>query len=122
MADMVRRLSAAQCEAAIRDGEFGAEVASASQATVVILTQSWCPQWHAMRLWLDGALAKAGASAWYVEYDREPFFERFMEWKEDVLGNRTIPYLRYYSGGRLAAESNYVSADGFAARLARKPE
>lgn len=120
MADAIRRLDAGHCETAMSAGEFGAEVVGAAPSVAVILTQSWCPQWTMTRLWLDAALKEAGAVAWYVEYDREAFFDRFMAWKEDVLGNRTIPYIRYYADGKLSAESNFVSKAGFVARLGKK--
>jgi len=64
------------------------------------------------------AAAPAGAIAVrYVEYDKEPFFEDFMEFKEDVFGNRSVPYVRYYRNGELIAESNYISQQGFLAKL-----
>ncbi|HPE89326.1 MAG TPA: hypothetical protein P5298_10665 [Spirochaetia bacterium] len=113
------RLTEAQCERAMAGGEFGADVVGSAESVVVALTQGWCPQWKAMARWLGEAAAEAGALAYYVEYDEEPFFERFMAWKEDELGNRSVPYLRYYRGGALVAESNYVSRDGVLARLRR---
>jgi hypothetical protein len=113
------KLSADQCALAMRDGEFGIDVRGAANLVAVILTQGWCPQWPMMLHWLDKALEESGAKAFYVEYDAEPFFEQFMTWKEDVLGNRSVPYVRYYRGGSLVAESNYVSKDVFIAKLVR---
>jgi hypothetical protein len=72
-----------------------------------------------MSFWLDSALAAAGARSFYLVYDEEDFYEPFMAWKEDVLGNRSVPYVRYYRGGVLVAESNYVSKDGFVANFKR---
>ncbi|HPM73932.1 MAG TPA: hypothetical protein PLE25_13235 [Spirochaetales bacterium] len=115
----VTKLMHDQCERAMLEGEFGPDVAGSAESVAVVLTQGWCPQWKAMARWLGEAAAEAGARAYYVEYDEEPFFERFMAWKEEALGNRSVPYLRYYRGGELVAESNYVSRDGFAARLRR---
>ncbi len=64
------------------------------------------------------AAAPAGAMAVrYVEYDRESFFEDFMEFKENVFGNRSVPYVRYYRDGELIAESNYISRQGFLSKL-----
>jgi len=114
------RLSAEQCATAMRDGDFDLGVRGAGESVAVILTQGWCPQWPMMLHWLDKALEDSGAKAFYVEYDAEPFFEPFMTWKEDVLGNRSVPYVRYYRGGSLVAESNYVSKDAFVAKLARE--
>lgn len=114
-----RKLEQAQCEQAMRDGEFGADVIKAGPRVVVVLTQSWCPQWDMMLPWLDDAAREAGATAFYLEYDQEPFFEEFMAYKEDVLGNRSVPYLRYYRDGALVAQTNYVSRGAFTAAINR---
>jgi len=114
-----KRLTAAQCAAAMRDGDFGPDVRDAAETVAVVLTQGWCPQWKAMSSWLDAAAAEAGAAAFYVEYDEEEFFEPFMAWKEDVLGNRSVPYVRYYRGGAPTGQGNYVSRDAFVAALRR---
>jgi hypothetical protein len=116
-----RRLSAEQCAEAMRAGDFSAEIVGSAGSAAVVLTQGWCPQWTMMSSWLDAAAEEAGARAFYVCYDEEPFFEPFMAWKEDVLGNRSVPYVRYYRDGALTAESNYVSKDAFVAKLRRGP-
>jgi len=113
------KLSTGQCAQAMAGSEFGEDVRKAAGRVAVILTQSWCPQWPMMRLWLGAALAEADAKAFYVEYDNEPFFEQFMVWKEDVLGNRSVPYVRYYRDGVLVAESNYLSKGAFVASFSR---
>ncbi len=113
------KLSSGQCAQAMARNEFGDDVRKAAERVAVILTQAWCPQWPMMRSWLGAALAEAGAKAFYVEYDNEPFFERFMTWKEDVLGNRSVPYVRYYRDGVLVAESNYTSKNAFVAHFSR---
>lgn len=113
------RLTAEQCAQAMRDGDFGPEVRGAADRVAVVLTQAWCPQWVMMARWLGEAVESAGARAFYVEYDREDFYEPFMAWKEDSLGNRLIPYVRYYADGRLVGESNYVGKDAFVAALLR---
>jgi len=46
-----------------------------------------------------------------------PWFEAFMEFKENIFNNREIPYVRYYKNGKLTGESNYVSLEGFVSRL-----
>jgi hypothetical protein len=116
---MATRLTAGQCAQAMDGKEFGEDVRTAAPRVAVILTQSWCPQWPLMRSWLESALSEAGAKAFYVEYDNEPFFERFMAWKEDMLGNRSVPYVRYYRDGALVAESNYISKNGFVSHFTR---
>jgi len=114
-----RKLTAAQCAEAMGGKDFGQDVVGAAANVAVVLTQSWCPQWSMMSSWLDSAAEASGARAFYLEYDNEDFFEPFMAWKEDVLGNRSVPYVRYYRGGSLVAQSNYLSRDGFVANFKR---
>lgn len=116
---MIVKLDRAQCDAARENGEFPEAVRAASARVAVVLTQSWCPQWTMMRSWLDAAAAEAEARVWYVEYDLEPFFEEFMAFKEDVWGNRSVPYVRYYRDGALVGQGNYVGKDAFVRTLAR---
>lgn len=35
-----------QALAAVRDGEFDNDIIGSSEKVAIILTQSWCPQWH----------------------------------------------------------------------------
>ena len=91
-------------------------------AAAIILTQSWCPQWKAMKAYLPKAEAALdGAKFYYVEYDTEPWetldHEAFMTFKENTFNNREIPYVRYYKNGVYSRDSNYISLDGFKSRL-----
>jgi len=113
---MLERLTEKQCRQAILDGEFGQDVLGAA-ATAVVLTQHWCPQWQWMRSYLESLPESRTERILYVEYDREPFYEEFMAFKEDRFENREIPYVRYYKDGVFASASNYVSKDGFLRRL-----
>lgn len=103
-----------QALTAIRDGEFGDDVIRSAEVVAVILTQGWCPQWHAMKQFVTGF---PGAEIYVLEYDRTDYFDSFREFKEKVLGNDQIPYVRYYSGGKLVAESNAVSEQDFRRNL-----
>ena len=116
---MLRRLSEADCRAAIREGDFLPGVAGAAPRVAVVLTQSWCPQWVHLRSRLEALPAEGSPEVFWVEYDLEPFFDEFMAWKEDALGNREVPYVRYYRDGRLVATSNYVDQRGFLDRFGR---
>ena len=102
------RLTEAQCRAAMAHGEFGPEVPGSAETVIVALTQSWCPQWAAMSAMLSSLPERPSLRAFFVEYDREPFFEDFMAFKEKTLGNDLVPYLRYYRGGSLARTSNFL--------------
>ncbi len=118
--------------------------------TAIVLTQSWCPQWRFLAGYLDkmdaelnvgagtavgaepgvgaagsaahGAVAdaKPKAAILTLEYDRERFYEDFLAFKERVLGNYEVPYVRYYRNGALAGESNFISAQGFKSKLTGK--
>jgi hypothetical protein len=49
-----------------------------------------------------------------------PDFERIMRFKEDVLGNDQVPYLRFYRDGKLVRQSNWLPRASFAAILGRE--
>jgi len=101
---------------AITNGEFGDDLIRSADKVVIILTQSWCPQWHAMRRFVSGFSA---AMVYCLEYDRTDFFDEFRAFKERVFGNDQIPYVRYYSGGVLVAESNSVAEETFTLNVNR---
>jgi hypothetical protein len=101
---------------AIANGEFPAEILEASALVACIMTQSWCPQWIFMRSWLRKLEKSADMTeelkiqTFETEYDRLPNFSEFRSFKEQVWNNWEVPYIRYYSGGTLIHESNFVSA------------
>ena len=119
---MSNKLTEADCSYAMRSGDFADSVKKSAPAVAVVLTQSWCPQWRFMNSFLADAEKAAGdqVAVHHLEYDREPFFEDFMTFKEDVFGNRDVPYVRYYRDGVLVAESNYISRQGFLSKLGIK--
>lgn len=94
-------------------GEFGPDVRCVADVVVVVLTQSWCPQWKMMAAMMEGLPELPHCALFHVEYDRESWFEEFRAFKEEVLGNGLIPYLRYYRGGCLSRTSNYLDRASF---------
>jgi len=115
---MIRRLELTREQAALamRQGEFDEGVRGASPLVAVVLTQDWCGQWAAM----DGYLAEMVGrhpelelTVFQLEYNRVDYFQDFLRFKEQVLGNAVIPYVRYYQDGRLIGQSNYVSERQF---------
>lgn len=92
-----------------------------ASAVAVILTQSWCPQWRAMDVYLDRWARKepedTGIHVYHLEYDLLPFFSRFLSWKEDMFRNYDIPYVRYYRDGTFVGDSNYVDPEQFRSSL-----
>ena len=107
------RLTEAQCRSAMAEGEFGPEVIAAARTTVVILTQSWCPQWHLLAGMLRDLPTRPDLAVFQLEYDLEDYFEDFRDFKEKKLGNDLIPYMRYYRGGSLMKTSNYLDRASF---------
>ena len=119
---MLRRLSAEDCLGAARAGEFAPALLGAAPRVALVLTQSWCPQWTWMRRYLEELPEDPERAVYYVEYDLEPFHEAFMAFKEEVLGNAEIPYVRYYRDGRLVRESNFIDRAGFLRLLDAAPK
>ena len=89
------------------EGDVPDSVRSVTERVAVVLTQSWCPDWLAMRRYLE-TLDEPELTVFYLEYDRSPLFHELMAFKETVFGNDLIPYVRYYRAGTLVAESNRV--------------
>ncbi len=110
----VKNLSDEEAARAIQAGEFPETVIRSSKRVAIVLTQGWCPQWLFMRRWIkDGNEANTEVTVYTYTYDESPLFENFLAFKEDVLGNDQIPYLRYYRDGVCVASSNYVTQARF---------
>lgn len=102
-----------QASAAIKNGEFSNDLTDAAQNVAVVLTQDWCPQWRAMKQWLSKGEADTDVTVFYFIYNKSSIAKEFMGFKETVLNNYLIPYVRYYQNGSLIHESNYTSRDRF---------
>ncbi|HIJ97449.1 MAG TPA: hypothetical protein HPP94_17290 [Desulfuromonadales bacterium] len=114
----MKQINKDQALAAIRNGEFGEDIIRSAEKVTVILTQSWCPQWHAMQQFVGDILT---ADVWLLEYDRVDYCDAFREFKETKLRNNQIPYIRYYSDGILVAQSNAVTRELFQLYLEKLP-
>lgn len=110
---MLMKLTTVDCEAAILAGEFPASVLNRAPRVALVLTQSWCPQWKWMRNYLEELPPGDAYAVFFVEYDREAFFQPFMAFKEEHFLNREVPYVRYYQEGTLRRESNFIDRSGF---------
>ena len=112
----MRVLTETECRLAMKNGDF--ELPELDGPAAFILTQSWCPQWTAMKNYLGEAEKRLpGLKIFYIEYDLSSFFEEFMTFKENTYENREIPYVRYYKEGKYSSWSNYVSLEGFLHRF-----
>lgn len=120
----------------IEHREFATEIRTTAPHTAIVLTQSWCHQWHAMRAWMGHAMPartghampartghampartkggeKSGVTIWYYEYDTTDLFDPFREFKEHHWQNDQVPYVRYYRDGVCVQQSNYCSEADF---------
>jgi hypothetical protein len=116
-----RELSREQAAAAMNAGEFDDGVRNASRQVAVVLTQDWCGQWAAMDEYLgelDARHPELELVVFQLEYNRVDYFREFLRFKEEVLGNQLIPYVRYYRDGRLIGQSNFVSERQFLKNIA----
>ena len=104
---VMQELSQEACLTTIAEHEVPQSARMASERVAVVFTQSWCPDWSVMRRYLDG-LDEPGLTVFFVEYDRQPFFQEMMAVKETAFENYQIPYVRYYRDGALVSESNLV--------------
>jgi hypothetical protein len=107
---MMRELTEDECAEFMNAGTFEALI---SGAAMLILTQSWCPQWDMLKESLpDVEAARPDANIFYVEYDiadwRRLSRDEFRTFKETVLKNREIPYVQYYKDGALLDDHNYA--------------
>jgi len=111
---MLKEISKDQVLFCIRHGEFEGEILASAEKVAVILTQSWCPQWHEMKRVIHDL---EDCSIFFLEYDLSDFFDSFRTFKEEVFNNFQIPYIRYYKSGKLINESNAVSQEVFCEKL-----
>jgi len=112
---MYRTLTDEQIHKTIAAGEFPDEILSSAEKVVVVLTQDWCPDWHAMETFLPQYTE--AAHIYVLNYNKHPEFETIMAFKEDVFNNREIPYLRYYFQGRFIVATNQLPRQTFEAML-----
>jgi hypothetical protein len=117
----MKSISKDQAFACITHKEFSEGILLSAEKVVVVLTQSWCPQWLAMKPFIDGHV---NCKVYYLEYDLTDYFDKFREFKEKIFGNDQIPYIRYYQNGRLTNTSNFLPEDMYRKKLgiASSPE
>jgi hypothetical protein len=101
-----------QAKECMQNQEFDPEIIGSKEKVAVILTQSWCPQWAALRPELE-KLKNNSIDIWLFIYDLSDIFESFKDFKENLLGNDEIPYIRYYRNGEYLRDSNYVDVKEF---------
>jgi hypothetical protein len=107
------KLTEEQIRTALAHGEFGDDVIKANRNVAVIMSQSWCPQWFMLNLWLKTLPKESDIHIFTTVYDQEIYQDEFMKFKETVFLNREIPYIRYYINGTFVKDTNYTSRGFF---------
>ncbi len=111
---MLSLLSDSQAMFAIENRELPDEIRNSNKCVAVVLSQSWCPQWIAMKGYLKKvAEQNPEIDIFVLEYNRKHYFAEFMSMKEIYWNNFEIPYIRFYRKGNLVNESNFISRSDF---------
>ena len=99
------------------EGTIIPDLYSKSPLTAIVLTQSWCPQWENMKKMFSELQTESSSAGdiniWFIEYDKKPYFEEFMNFKESVFENDQVPFVLYYCKDALVNQSNFVSKASF---------
>ena len=103
----MEKLTEAQCRATIESKDVPDDITSRNAKVAVVFTQSWCGDWMIMRRYLK-KIEPDEAAVFYVEYDKEPFFEEFRTFKETVFESNQVPYIRFYRDGKFITERNSI--------------
>ena len=101
----IRHLTVEQAKKCMENREFTPDIIQSKPYVAVVLTQSWCPQWQIMNMYLK-EMVDVDLDIWVFLYDQSSIFTQFMTFKETVFKNDQIPYIRYYHNGILINESN----------------
>jgi hypothetical protein len=94
---------------AMENGDFSEEILKSAANVIVIMTQSWCPDWIAQRAVLATMTGQEDLKVYYLEYDKKDYKSDFIYFKETNFANSLIPYLRYYKNGRFEIDNNFGS-------------
>lgn len=111
---MIKKITNEQALQMISEKAISKDLIENSEITVFAFTQHWCPQWTIMVSYFDSIIAEYPSLTIYTfEYDKEPCFNEFMNFKENVLKNSLVPFMRYYNKGQLVNESNFCMKEDF---------
>lgn len=111
---MIAHITEEQALQAIKLKEFPSSITSSNNKAALVLTQSWCPQWIAMKGYLKKVDNEEKEIDIYIfEYDITGVFDQFMSFKEEIWGNYEVPYIRYYKDGKCINTSNFISRENF---------
>lgn len=97
---------------AIEHHEFPTELISSKESVAVVMTQDWCSQWYSIQQTIS-LIENENLNIYVCVYNLESYFKEFLDLKENIWKNRSVPYIRYYKEGKLIQETNYVSKETF---------
>ena len=92
----------------LENSDFSQTIKQSANTVIVVMTQSWCPQWVFMKTWLY-SLKVDDLDIYELVYNKHNRFEAILSLKENSFGNYPIPYLRIYQKGELVNEYNNIS-------------
>ncbi|MCL2520467.1 MAG: hypothetical protein FWE37_05640 [Spirochaetaceae bacterium] len=110
----MHKLDTALVEEAMQRGEFNRLITNSQPTVAIVLSQSWCPEWHNMHAYLS---KMPSDNIYYFLYDESEIFNDFQKFKETTFANSVIPYVRFYKNGNFVGDSNYLSVGEFKERL-----
>ncbi|WP_053227996.1 hypothetical protein [Spirochaeta cellobiosiphila] len=106
-------LNDSDCLEAIETHNFSDELLSKTNKTIIVLTQSWCPQWVYMKNQLmEIDEENSDITIYYIEYDLKDYYQQFMSFKEEHYNNHHVPFVLYYLDSQLINTSNFTYKDG----------
>lgn len=115
---MLSFLSDSQAMYTIKNRDFPDEILKSNNRVAVVVSQSWCPQWIAMKGYLKKVTEQnRDIDIYILEYDKKVWFNDFMSMKEIYWKNLEVPYIRFYIDGLLVNESNFISRSAFVEKL-----
>lgn len=97
----------------IKEGEFPTSLLVKTEKTVIMMSQSWCPQFLIMRSMIKNLPQNQDLTVYLTVYDKKSYGKKVQKFKEDIFNNHLIPYLRFYKNGALYKETNYISKGAF---------
>lgn len=93
---------------AINKNEFSDDIINSAKTVIIVMTQDWCPQWISMSKWIYN-YNKEDCKVYEIIYNNKNYSNSFMKFKEDILNNDLIPYVRIYKDGHFYKDCNYRS-------------
>ena len=110
---MLKEINEAEIYNVIKNKEFEKSIINSKKNVAVVMSQSWCWQWRMVNEWLPSISDIDDLDVYTIVYDNKKYYNDFLSFKENVFGNYEVPYIRYYAGGKLIKETNFISKESF---------